>query len=154
MCYVMSVTEILPDLWLGDEKSSQDGKFVERAGVKFIINCSKDIPENEFGIENIRINVDDHPSVSHLEDNELLYGALDGTIEYIHKCLMSGKCVLIHCKAGRQRSASIVAAYLMKYADIDIDKAVYYIRTKRPIAFTPNINFLPALKKYWSIVSS
>lgn len=150
----MTVTEIIPNLWLGDEKSLCDKKFIDRVGIKFIINCSKDLAENGFGIDNIRINVDDRPSVSHMEDNEIMSDALDSTVEYIHKNLMMGKGVLVHCKAGRQRSACVVAAYLMKYGEIDIDKAVYYVRTKRPIAFDPKINFLPALKKYWQLVSS
>lgn len=150
----MSVTEIIPGLWLGDEKSFNDKKFIERAGIRFIINCSKDLAENGFGIDNIRISVDDRPSISHMADNDIMSGALDSTVEYIHKSLMMGKSVLVHCKAGRQRSACIVAAYLMKYGEVDIDKAVYYVRTKRPIAFDPNVNFLPALKKYWQLVSS
>lgn len=149
----MSVTEIIPGLWLGDDKSFCNKKFIERAGIRFIINCSKDLDENGFGIETIRINVDDRPSVSHMEDNEIMSEALDSTVEYIHKCLMTNKGVLVHCRAGKQRSACVVAAYLMKYGEVDIDKAVYYIRTKRLVAFQPSVNFLPALKKYMSIVS-
>ncbi len=149
----MSTTEILPNLWIGDEKSCCDGHFLEKAGIKFIINCSKDISENSFGIENIRICVDDKPSVSHSEDNEIMEHNLDSCVEYIHKHLMINRGVLVHCKAGKQRSATVVAAYIMKYGEVDVDKSVYYIRTKRPVAFTPVVNFLPALKKYLLIVS-
>ena len=143
-----SATEILPGLWLGDEKSSFNKKLLDRIGVKFIINCSKDIKENCWGIENIRIAADDRPSVSHSDDNDTMYNSLDASVEYIHKYLRNNKSVLVHCKAGKQRSASVVAAYIIKYGEVDIDKAVYYVRTKRPIAFTPMVNFLPALKKY------
>lgn len=149
----MSATEIIPDLWIGDYKSVSNQNFIKRVGIKFIVNCSKDIEENKFGIENIRINVDDKPSVSHDIDNNIIFNALDSTVEYIHKCLLTNKPVLVHCRAGKQRSATIVGAYLMKYGEVDIDKAVYYIRTKRPIAFEPMVNFLPALKKYVSIIS-
>ncbi len=150
----MGVTEILPGLWVGDDKSFCDKKFIEKVGVKFIINCSKDLDENGFGVDSIRINVDDRPSVSHMEDNETMSNALDSTVEYIHKCLVINKVVLVHCRAGKQRSACVVAAYLMKYGEVDVDKAVYYIRTKRPQAFQPSINFLPALKKYMDTLSA
>lgn len=152
----MSFTEIIPNLWIGDEKSLSNEKFLINNGIKFIVNCTKDIPNNNFNIDTIRINADDRPSVSYVEDNQIMFDAIAGTVETIHKYLMSNRGVLVHCKAGKQRSATIIASYLIKYSegDINIDKAVYYIRTKRPIAFTPNINFLPALKKYMSIVSS
>ena len=144
----MSATEIIPNLWIGDHNSCCNKDFIENNNIRFIINCSNDIEENKFNIENIRINVDDKPSVSHNVDNEIMFNSLDSTVEYIHKCLFTNKNVLVHCKAGKQRSATIVAAYLIKYGEIDIDKAVYYIRTERPVAFEPMINFLPALKKY------
>ncbi len=152
---VSHATEIIPNLWLGDEQGPTDRQFIEKCNIKFIINCSKDLAENKFGIENIRINVDDRPSVSHSEDNEIMYESLESCVDYIHKCIVSnGKSVLVHCKAGKQRSASVIAAYIMKFGEVDIDKAVYYIRTKRPIAFTPMINFLPALKKYMLTLSN
>lgn len=149
----MSFTEIIPNLWIGDEKSFCDKSFLKTQEIKFIINCSKDLNENEFGIETVRINVDDRPSVSHAEDNEIMSRSLDSAIDYVHKILMTGGGVLVHCKAGKQRSACVIAGYIMKYGGADIDKSVYYIRTKRPIAFTPVVNFLPALKKYWQIVN-
>ena len=146
-------TEIVPNLWIGDDKSYCNKKFLVEAGIKFIINCTKDIPENGCGIENIRINVDDKPSISHAEDNETMYNSLSSCVEYVHQRLGKGQGVLVHCRAGKQRSASVVAAYLIKYGEVDVDKAVYYIRTKRPIAFTPMNNFLAALKKYTLLVS-
>ena len=141
------MTEILPRLWLGSDKTLNND-FLKTHNIKFIINCSKDIPDNSLNIETIRVNVDDKPNISHAIDNKIMLESLPSLVHYIHKFINNNKNVLVHCKAGKQRSACVVCAYIIKYGEVDIDKAVYYIRTKRPIAFTPVVNFLPALQHY------
>ena len=49
--------------------------------------------------------------------------------------------ILIHCYAGIQRSAIVVLSYLYKYVDSDINKCINYMKQKRPIVFTPKMNF-------------
>jgi len=58
--------------------------------------------------------------------------------------------ILVHCYAGAQRSATVVAAYLMKYCDDkhDWQNAVNYIKAKRDIAFYPETNFQKALELF------
>ena len=61
---------------------------------------------------------------------------------------MRGDHIYIHCHAGMQRSACVVAAYLIRYYKMTPQEAVYFIRSKRPIAFTPFINFQKSLDNY------
>ena len=59
--------------------------------------------------------------------------------------------VLVHCAAGMQRSAAVVAMYLMaKNPGMKVEDAILYIQARRPIAFTPGPNFLRAMKGFES----
>jgi protein-tyrosine phosphatase len=57
----------------------------------------------------------------------------------------------VHCHAGRQRSAAVIAAYIMKYEGLDLTETIRYMRSRKPDVFRPNINFLPVLQKVESI---
>ena len=56
--------------------------------------------------------------------------------------------VLVHCRAGMQRSATVVALYMMRKYKINFDNARKIIRKKRCIAFYPVINFIGPLKYF------
>ncbi len=141
----MSVCEILPNLWLGNIKIAQNLKFYEDNKINCVINCSKDIPFYNNNCINIRIAVHDN-----LEEKEIekLYTYFDKSADLINKLLLENKNILIHCYAGKQRSASIVSVYLMKYANINLYNSILLIKTKRQVAFTPGINFKTSLIKY------
>jgi protein-tyrosine phosphatase len=54
--------------------------------------------------------------------------------------------VLVHCAAGMQRSAAIVAMYIIATSGYKVENAIQYIQSKRPIAFTPSPNFLKSIQ--------
>lgn len=59
-------------------------------------------------------------------------------IEFMHRFISQNKRVLVHCKAGRGRSAAVVIAYLMKYGSEGklfscIDEAYKYVCDLRNI---------------------
>ena len=54
--------------------------------------------------------------------------------------------VLVHCSMGIQRSCALVACYLVKYNGWTPTEAINYIKSKRPIAFFGNINFLETIE--------
>ena len=43
------------------------------------------------------------------------------------------KKVLIHCKAGKTRSASLVVAYLSTFGGFGLEKSLKYVKEKRPM---------------------
>jgi len=53
-------------------------------------------------------------------------------IDYAQKM---GKAILVHCKRGHHRSASIVVFYLMKYQGMSLVDAICMVKAKRPTAF-------------------
>lgn len=133
--------EIIPDLWLGNDQSAlntQDDNFL-------YINCSNDLSflgrAQQYNIE-IKNN---------LEKYEILkmYQYLNETVEFIYKNLINLKPVLVHCETGTQKSATVVAAYLIKYGKMNIEQAVKLIKTKKIDCFTPDIDYFFSLEKYY-----
>jgi dual specificity MAP kinase phosphatase len=70
---------------------------------------------------------------------------LPSVLESIDGVLKNDGRVVVHCRAGQQRSAAVMAAYLMRKG-ILLDDAIKYIKTKKKDAFLHSVNFMPALK--------
>lgn len=57
-------------------------------------------------------------------------------VEFIHSKLSAGQSVLVHCKAGVGRSATVVIAYLLKYHSdkyTDVNAAFDFVKSKRSV---------------------
>ena len=108
-----------------------------------IVNCTKHIPIATKCKETIRIPVDDHPTEC---ENMIKYMDNTNVLERIHICRMNKQPVLIHCHAGMQRSAAVLACYLLHYYNITPDEAIRFIKTNRPIAFYPQVNFMKVIR--------
>ena len=84
------------------------------------------------------------------DDYKTMLKWLPGALRFIRREHALGRNVLVHCAAGQQRSAAIVVAYLMFFNNMPLDKAIKYVRSKRPIAFFygMHVNFMPTLKEF------
>jgi protein-tyrosine phosphatase len=147
----MSVCEILPGLWLGNINSAKSNDFFQIYNISIVINCSKDIPFFSNFTKNIRISVNDN-----LQRHEIdrMFDYLDKACDLIHNSLLNSESILVHCFAGKQRSATLICAYLMKYGNMSLEVAIQSIKSKRDIIFTPIINFKNTLLKYQQYLKS
>jgi len=76
------------------------------------------------GIRQLRIPTTDfHPP--RLED-------IERAIEFMRQCAERGETVYVHCKAGRARSATVVACWLIATHGLDPRAAQAYILARRP----------------------
>lgn len=55
--------------------------------------------------------------------------------------------VLVHCRSGVSRSATLVIAYCMKVRGATVDQAYLYLKRKRPLV-SPISGFHRQLKEY------
>lgn len=135
--------EIIPNLWLGNVLDSRNAIFMRNIDV--VVNCSKNIPFYSKTAKNVRIKVDDD-----LQKEEIInmYKYLDNATQLIHNCLLNNKTVFVHCYAGKQRSATVICGYIMRYMNLSYKETTELVRTKRFIIFTPLPNFDEALKHY------
>lgn len=131
--------QIIPNLYLASyneaEESAPSGFFM--------INCTKNLPM--IRDPGIRFPIDDdkHPStIQYMSDSfHMLVNLIQSKID-------NGQHVVVHCQAGQQRSAAVVAAYLMKTFRLTTDQAISYIKSKKPDAFFWGVNFMDALNQW------
>jgi hypothetical protein len=58
-------------------------------------------------------------------------------LETIRQKVLENKSVLVNCSQGMHRSCSMVACYLMKYENMNLENAMKFIKSKRRVAFNP-----------------
>lgn len=144
-----NANEIIPGLWLGNAKASLDKQFLESNNIKYIFNCTKDLPfVDDRQYKKFRLPVDDN-----LQKEEIIRmnKLLPKYIPIIHHALQNHQNVLIHCFAGKQRSACLLTAYLTYASHLPLLTVIQSVKRKRPVAFTPLINFRKSLVDYSKI---
>jgi hypothetical protein len=137
--------EILPGLWLGNRHASMDEDFIRAHRIQVVFNCTKDLPFSPAIPIQYRVPVHDN-----LEEEEI--ANMERWSKEIVICLMreykSGKAILVHCMAGMQRSAAVVAMMLIAFLRIHALDAYQYIKERRSIAFHPRANFGRAIDSF------
>ena len=151
----MSFNKVASGLWVGDANASINCSFLKINGITLIVNCTKSIPCQYKHMKYIRIPVKDpgpNNDINH-RDVSLLTQFLPHVVDYIYAEINRGGNVLVHCRAGVQRSAAVATAFLLKYhrknngAPLTIDEAVNIVLAQRPVAFYrgDHVNFYAAL---------
>jgi len=137
--------EILPGLWLGNERSSQNDAFLRGNNIGVIFNCTKTLPFNPIVPTKYHIPVDDN-----LQEDEIRNMELWST-DIAHKIMseyITGNRILVHCFAGMQRSAAAVAIFLIAFKGMRAAEAIAFIKERRPIAFHGGANFGRAIENF------
>jgi protein tyrosine/serine phosphatase len=173
-----SVDEIIPGIWLGNYKAAIDIDFLKKNDINFILNCTPNMPlynqiytpleiENISKIETYRIPVND----SLLERDFILMEKYFKIVIplLVRKYTVEKQRILIHCHAGKQRSAIVVAALLKvlldhNYIKIDpipknttqttqLNNIYKFLLEKRNQVFTYGlrINFEPTYRRFFKI---
>ncbi|CAH1646058.1 unnamed protein product [Spodoptera littoralis] len=140
-------TEIFDHVYLGSEWNASNLEELQRNGVRHILNVTREIDNffpGMFDYLNIRVYDD--------EKTDLLKH-WDNTYKYINKARNEGSKVLVHCKMGISRSASVVIAYAMKAFNWNFEKALKHVKAKRS-CIKPNTNFLNQLETYQGILDA
>lgn len=143
------MSHIIDSLYLGDKYSVETFFKQEECGI--VVNCTYNIPmfyNHTNSIQQYRVTVKDN-----LCDEECvhLYKALENEtlFEIIeHAMSIKKEKVLIHCRAGSQRSAAVVACFLIWKYGLDVFDAIKFIKDKRPVAFSGGVNFLTTIKHF------
>ena len=117
------IDEIIDNIWLGNCSSAENVKDLKDKGIKKILTVMDQTgPEykEEDGFIHKKYEIRD------FEDKNI--------IQYFGECLkfMKGEeKILVHCRAGASRSATIVIAYLMWTKKMEYGKALQFVKDKR-----------------------
>lgn len=136
---------IVPRLWLGDKEASMDAEFLKREGITSVFNCTKDLPFSPTIKRQFRVPVDDNLAAEELANMRRWAPEIVAKVLNEHN---HGHTVLVHCFAGKQRSAAVVAMTLVAKTRQTADAAMAYIRQRRPVAFFPEANFDKSIRGF------
>lgn len=169
-----NANEILPNLWLGNYHAALDIDFLKRSGINMIINCTKSCPffyeisvcdYKIKDLETYRIPVNDSLLEADFIRMEKYLRVVIPLL--LRKYTVEKRHILIHCHAGKQRSAIVMAALLKvlldnRYItlptttsdnDSQFTKIYNYLLTKRHNVFTYGfrINFISSYKRFFNM---
>lgn len=132
-----NATQITNNIWLGNITSAYDHSFLNKNNITYIISFYEQFNNvnKSNNITYIHIPFTD----ADVKDTNMIQ-ILSSLADFINNCTISKRNVLVHCKRGHHRSASIVAAYLLKYSDMTLPSVLNYIRTLRPKALSKHKN--------------
>jgi hypothetical protein len=121
---------IIDGVWLGNYDAAKNIKFVIENNIKYIINATYQslIPFSFVDYKLLPM------SDSDICEENFLSKIREGAA-FINKAMLDNIPILVHCKRGHHRSASIVAYYLMVYKNMSLIDALTLIKNKRPTAF-------------------
>ena len=118
-----SSSSTLGALYLGGFGAGRNVKWLRAHGVRAVVNCAREmslfadhekrrakLARGKRGATVLDLGWEDSLS------QRLKAAAVQGAIRYIHAARLQGHAVLVHCAAGRSRSASLVVAYLVATA--------------------------------------
>ena len=139
-------SEILNNLWLGAVSSSCNREMLHENGIETVVSAilgSSAAYPFDFNYERSKLrDVED-------EDIKSEFYRL---LPIIHTELLNNKGMLVHCIFGKSRSASIVAAYLIKYKKMTTEEALRFIKSKRA-QVSPNQSYIRQLKEFEEEIS-
>jgi predicted protein tyrosine phosphatase len=149
--YKSNADLVLPGIWLGNKVAAHDEEFLRRNKIQAVFNGSKDIPFHSYPKRHYRIPVHDNLEEEEIRNMELWsYEIVYKLRKEVKRAEEEGTQILVHCAAGMQRSAAIIAMYLIALERMKTEDAIEYIQEKRPIAFRPSANFEKAIRGFES----
>ncbi len=135
---VFEANLIIDNLYLGS-CSNTDPDLLRLHNIKYVLNVShtKTSLPDDFVCEQIPIS--DKSDVK-------IRDYFERSFKFIDAAITNGP-ILVHCRAGISRSATIVIAYLMKKQHMSYQTAMEFVSKRREI-ICPNIGFCQHLEEY------
>lgn len=123
--------EISPQLWLGGAPLyARDYEYLLENGITAVVNIRA---ERDDDIELYEKNSIAYQRLHVLDITLPTPEIISAGVDFIHDQIQDGRKVLIHCAKGRSRSATLIAAYLMKHEGMSFDEANGLMKEKRPL---------------------
>ena len=116
-------------------------KCLLELGITNIVNATLELPTVAYQQqETIQIAVEDRITAK----LNIYFDLIADKIQQVHR---GGGKILVYCRAGQSRSATLCIAYFMKYHNMTYEEAFQFVKYRRPIIH-PNLGFVHQLKDY------
>lgn len=138
-------------LWISNLSALHCEDFLRREKIRYVVSVVKEMPmPYPEGVTHLRISERDI-SETNLKQH------FNSAIKFIHNARSNGESILVHCRKGRSRSATIILAYMLwlnnntysKDCDHEaiLKHNLFYLQSKRPIV-EPNEGFMKQLRSF------
>lgn len=141
----MDAHEIVPRLWLGNKNAASNTEWLKEHNITVVFNCTKTLPFDSTIPYMYRVPVDDNLEAEEIAN--LFDWAAETQVKLVRE-YKKGRNILVHCHAGMQRSAAVVAMFLITTQGMSADQAMATIKAIRPVAFFPSANFETAIRRW------
>ena len=141
-------SHVFNGLYISDSFGAQNTMWIQNNAFTGIIDLSNSPHPQKFDkhVDVLRVAVDDNAHNDIKRHFAKCFQFIDAQLSQTKQHARKNK-VLVFCKAGISRSATVVISYLMKTFSIPLDEALLFLKKKRPI-IQPNNGFLKQLKEY------
>jgi protein-tyrosine phosphatase len=141
--------EVLPHFWITYYKENL--YFIKEKKIKNIIHLSK--KENfikKINTEEIIIPIDYTEENTYEEQNNIIYQHLFDITDYIHNKIINNEKVLLLGQENKQDIDTIIVAYLIRYAKLNIHDSILFLKTKKENLFSPKCLFYFSLNRFYN----
>jgi protein tyrosine/serine phosphatase len=122
--------QILNNVWLGNYESACDEIFLKEHNIGCVINMTDNLPNKFDFMEYHQYSLKDDTACT-----ENIMPILSDSTSILNQYINKNINVLVHCKRGHHRSASVILYYLVYYQNYSLPDALSYIKNFRPTAF-------------------
>lgn len=137
-------TEVVPRVYLADLAAAENASVLAALGITHVLSAMRGtvaLPPTAAPLKTLQLPLTDSPFAELAEH-------LPRATAFIADALQDPRArVLVHCVQGISRSASVVAAHLVRAYGWAPAQAVQYVKSKRPSA-DPNPGFVAQLGEY------
>ena len=127
-------------IWLGGQFAVRDSASLARRGTTHVLACNGRTPF--FFSLSPRVKVIDWDDEDAQQLNEL-----HDAIAFLSEALLKRGVILVHCTAGRSRSAAVVVAFFIARLGMTYDEALAAVKQVRPWV-SPNAGFERQLREF------
>lgn len=148
-------SEIFPGLFLGSWLDADSVEELRRHNIRRVLNVAEECPVSsscEQGIASGAVAVKKVDLRDHSDED--ISRHFSEALTFMHEGIAHNEGVLVHCRQGVSRSATMILAYLMQYGLRDpitgkwlpmtYAEAFDYVKERRP-RISPNLGFVLAL---------
>ncbi|CAH1755754.1 14543_t:CDS:2 [Entrophospora sp. SA101] len=136
-------SRILPFLYLGNLSHACNAGMLKALGITHVLSVGEDarLDGKEFDILYLGNLYDD--------GIDSLWNHLDLCVNFIENARRLNGSVIIHCRVGVSRSATITIAYIMRHLGRSLVSSYLFVRARRlNVIIQPNLKFMYELLQY------
>lgn len=153
------MSQIQPWLYLGSLADALDPELLIGRGVTHVLNTAKECesagtPETSPGTPLSGAECSTYLKLELLDhSDEPIAAVFARAFEFIDRAKCAGGKVLVHCRRGISRSATLTIAYLMQSEGMPLNAAYDFVLRRRPI-INPNLGFVLSLESFHQQLAS